>query len=176
MKNLKYIALMVAMSCGNSDLQATRDKLDNAVREGRIVELREMLKDSPDLNGTDYKQDYNAIHAATKYDQLEALQYLLKAGADPNVNGSSDTSANHLSVMFGNIECMELLIKYGANVNAADSAGDTLLHYAAKYGRRDIARSLLRTRGIDSSLKNKDGKTALDIAKEENKKEIERLF
>ena len=176
MKNLKYVFLIVVMSCGNKVLQATRDNLDNAVRKGILVELEKFLQDKVDLNGTNYKQDYNAIHVAAKYNQLEALEMILKAGADPNVNGSADTAATHLAITHGHIECTQMLIKYGANINAADSSGNTLLHFASIYGRRDIAKMLLKSKETNFNLKNKDGKTALELAKEDGKKDIEKLF
>lgn len=176
MKNLKYILPIIAMSCGNSELQATRDKLDNAVREGRVAELKEMLKDNPDLNGTDYKQDYNATHVAAKYNQLEALEMILEAGADPNVIGFDNTSGMQLGITHGNVEITKMFILSGADVNGVDILGNTALHFAAIYGRRDIARMLLRTKGMDASIKNKDGKTALDIAIEEEKTDIVKLL
>jgi len=55
------------------------------------------------------------------------------------------------------------LVKKGANVNAAQSAGLTPLHKAAQKGHVEIAQILMKA-GADANLKNKEGKTAAELA------------
>lgn len=57
----------------------------------------------------------------------------------------------------------ELLLIPEQKINLQDSDGLTALHYAASCGHKDII-ELLLARGIDRSLLNCDGETALDIA------------
>lgn len=58
----------------------------------------------------------------------------------------------------------DVLLKNGANVNSIDSDKNTPLHLAAQRSEPDDLVSLLIKSGADVNLKNKYGKTALDIA------------
>ncbi|KUF99223.1 hypothetical protein AM588_10011287 [Phytophthora nicotianae] len=63
------------------------------------------------------------------------------------------------------------LIENGADPNAIDVNGDTALHYAVELERYDLVETLMK-RGADSSIKNVKGLSAVDIAEEEDLKEI----
>jgi hypothetical protein len=63
---------------------------------------------------------------------------------------------------------VELLLDRGAPIDAPDTeAGATPLHYAASYDRGPTVELLLK-RGADAALRNKAGKTALDLARANN--------
>lgn len=59
---------------------------------------------------------------------------------------------------------------------AYEQNGNTPLHVAALNGYAEIVRLLLQQPGIDKTRKNKDGKTALDLAQEKNFTEIAELL
>ncbi|KAF4324271.1 hypothetical protein BBO99_00000915 [Phytophthora kernoviae] len=63
------------------------------------------------------------------------------------------------------------LIENGVDSNAIDENGDTALHYAVELDRYDLAETLMK-RGADSSIKNAKGLSAVDIAEEDDLKEI----
>lgn len=71
----------------------------------------------------------------------------------------------HNSASYGHFEVTELLIKYGANVNIADLWKFTPLHEAAAKGKYEIVKMLLK-HGADSTKKNRDGATPLDLVRE----------
>ena len=88
----------------------------------------------------------------------------------------------HCAAAYNN-QLLDILIKRGARVNCRDAANNTPLHYAVcKYGnnlteeskKMDIlaAVELLCAGGADITLKNKDGKTPLDLAKETNNEAV----
>ena len=54
--------------------------------------------------------------------------------------------------------------------------GNTPLHVAALNGQTEIVRFLLEQPGIDKTIKNKDGKTAFDLAQEKGFAEIAGLL
>lgn len=58
---------------------------------------------------------------------------------------------------------MELLESYGAQVDSKDKDGDTPLHYGGFLGFENVVKLLLE-KGANFYLKNKNGKTARDIA------------
>ncbi|KAF1790858.1 P-loop containing nucleoside triphosphate hydrolase [Phytophthora cactorum] len=63
------------------------------------------------------------------------------------------------------------LIENGADPNAIDVNGDTALHYAVELERFDLVETLMK-RGADSSIKNLKGLSAVEIAEEDDLKEI----
>ena len=71
----------------------------------------------------------------------------------------------HLAVMFGCKSLLEALLTHNINVNACNADGNTPLHLAAKLGRQDIVDCLLEMDGIDDTIVNEDGYTALEVAK-----------
>ena len=66
---------------------------------------------------------------------------------------------------FGTQEMVEFLCRKGADVNKGHRSSS--LHYAACFGRPAIARVLLRF-GANPDLRDEDGKTPLDKARERN--------
>ena len=62
----------------------------------------------------------------------------------------------------------ELLLSQGANPNQKNSSAQTPLHYAAMYGNANAVNMLVEKYNVDKNLKDKDGKTASDLAKENN--------
>ncbi|MFT4314720.1 MAG: FxSxx-COOH system tetratricopeptide repeat protein [Wolbachia pipientis] len=69
---------------------------------------------------------------------------------------------------------IERLLTQVQNINDIDlnDGGNTLLHVAVSKDHQDIIELLLNVSGIDQNIKNKDGKTPLDIAKQSNKEKI----
>jgi ankyrin repeat protein len=68
------------------------------------------------------------------------------------------------------------LLDHGAEINARDQeSGATPLAYAASLGRAEVV-ELLLDRGADAALKNIRGQTALELAEENNQKEITELL
>ena len=82
----------------------------------------------------------------SRFGNLEAMEALLEAGADPNRSarepgsGPMHWAANGLAV--------ELLFDWGARIWLHDKNGTTPLHYAARDSRLDAMHALIR-RGAD---------------------------
>ena len=58
------------------------------------------------------------------------------------------------------------LLAHGANPNDLGHWGDSALHSAVKHGSNDRVIKLLLAHGADPKRKNKDGKSAIALAKE----------
>jgi len=68
--------------------------------------------------------------------------------------------------MFGYEECVDILLKAKANVNIQTTGtGTSSLMYAAAVGRYSLCVMLIEN-GADVRMTNKNGKSALDWAKE----------
>jgi len=59
----------------------------------------------------------------------------------------------------------------GCDINAQNNCGQTALHVAVRYGNIELARCLVM-KGADSTIKNHDGNTVLDLSTPEFVKEI----
>lgn len=76
----------------------------------------------------------------------------------------------HLAAKSGTQETIVALLDAGADVNAQTELGETPLHFAAKSNYRPLENIVvLLNTGADGSLKNGDGKTAFDVAKDNGK-------
>jgi cytochrome c peroxidase len=82
---------------------------------------------------------------------------------------NSGRSALHKAAFWGHGHLMEwLLVELKMDPNVQDYAGDTALHDACRFGHDAVVKALLE-KGADKSIKNKDGKTAADVAKDYGK-------
>ncbi|XP_061540357.1 KN motif and ankyrin repeat domain-containing protein 4 [Phycodurus eques] len=105
-----------------------------------------------------------ALTAAESPDDLEVAQQLLRLG---DVNARSrqmGQTALMLAVSHGRLAMVKLLLTCGADVNAQDYEGSTALMCASEHGHTHIARLLLETGHCDTSLTDKNGQTAKEVA------------
>lgn len=63
-------------------------------------------------------------------------------------------------------EVVEILLTHGAQINQVEKGGYTPLMVAANNGHGEVVKILL-AHGADKTIKNNDGKTALDLAQEQ---------
>jgi ankyrin repeat protein len=113
--------------------------------------------------------------------QMTILKHLIDAGAeisqpsDPEVNEMGFTPLTW-ALAERSPELANLLIEAGADVHSKDNVrGYSALHRAAEYGYLDVVERLLK-RGADSSVRNFEGHTALELAKKEGHKAIIKLL
>lgn len=76
---------------------------------------------------------------------------------------------------FSSLKLMELILKNGANINYQGYWGRTALMRVSQDNKVDKAKILLNY-NPNLSLKNRDGFTALEIARNHNSKEVEELL
>ena len=74
-------------------------------------------------------------------------------------------SVLHLAASFGSTKTFEELLSEGVDVNCQNIDGSTALHVASRLGRQEIVELLLCQENIDDTIRDKDGKTPLEIAK-----------
>jgi ankyrin repeat protein len=111
-----------------------------------------------------------ALMRAAKSADVEAMQVLLDAGANPSLGMTKGSNA--VMILAGTrggpgtadkaATGLRLVIQHGADVNAADTRGDRAIHAAAQQGLNDMVR-LLVDLGADPNPANSSGKTALDL-------------
>lgn len=102
-------------------------------------------------------------------DDSETLKKQLERGVNPDLRFLDGSSLLDCAAGSGAIKCVKILIEYKADVNIQSSDG-TALHTVARpvlHNQREIAQILIDA-GIDVSLKDANGSTALDNARANN--------
>ncbi len=65
----------------------------------------------------------------------------------------------------GSTEKVQMLVDAGASVSAVNSQGNTPLHLAAINGHEATCKVLVTELGADPTVRNKEGSTCVDVAK-----------
>jgi uncharacterized protein len=114
---------------------------------------------------------------AAKAGDAEVVRLLVAKGADPKLGPrgidavmaaaglgtKEEDTTGRFKTQADIIASIEPCLKAGADVNAVDSRGQTALHGAAQMGYDQVVK-YLAGHGANVSLKDKQGKTALDVA------------
>ena len=116
------------------------------------------------------KPDPGLISALWNVD-YDSVELLLSAGAAIRHPAVDDTLSE--LVQYGTYKMARFLIDRGANVNSLDDhRGRTVLHWTAVRGAGKEFVAYLLDQGVDPSIRDRDGATALDIAKARKRKTI----
>ncbi|XP_071846668.1 cyclin-dependent kinase 4 inhibitor C-like isoform X2 [Apostichopus japonicus] len=155
------------------------DSLWGAALNGNLDRLREIIED-PQWRQEEINQrneyGYTALQAAN-FAIPEVVEYLLQKGANPNVydmNPDSDhrpflRTPLHDALHHGNEDSAILLIQHGADITAVDNRGDLPLHLAVQKCSLRVVKVLWNLMENNHRiLRNNEGKSALDIARERN--------
>jgi hypothetical protein len=103
--------------------------------------------------------------ASTNGDMAKLSAVLRLGNLDLEATGADGQTALYLAANAGHAEAVWALAEAGANVNPVAALTQfTALHVAAQLGHADVVRKLLRA-GADSNLKNKRGKTPVELAR-----------
>ena len=138
-----------------------------AAQEGRANDCREMVQAGCPVNSTD-DRGWTAMHAAADAGQLEMVEALLDLDdIEDDILDSRGRAALHVACESGQLEVLEFFIDIGLDVGmkaGKASKQRTPLMFAAANGRVDIIGALLHTDCDLIDGKDREGKTALDIA------------
>jgi ankyrin repeat protein/cytochrome c553 len=103
---------------------------------------------------------------AFKFGDTDVIRTLLELGAPVDFADGNQITMLSRSVLNHEIGLAKMLLARGANVNAADKLGMTPLLWAASsdFGDAAMVELLLRA-GANAGAKNRDGRTALELAR-----------
>jgi ankyrin repeat protein len=187
-----FNALMVAAAHTNS-IESVRVLLDNGAKVGsnenaqpntvpaplflasgtaEPAKARLLLErgDSFSKVWTRGSTEYTPLGNAVDLHDRQLILDLVKAGAPVNPHPPSHLTPLARAVTSNQVDIVKLLIELGADVNQLDGNGITPLQYAAfsDYGNAEVLNLLLLS-GAEADVKNKDGFTAIDIARKYNR-------
>lgn len=174
LNSLFLSVLMLCVSCEGalSPSQVDVERLTNAVwdnlysAEGAsLVAIESLLEAGADPNLRTSENDDYLLEWAAKKNGDELMLLLLKHGADPNLHEEEVSPLHWACASSGKdrFVMVKTLVEHGADVDHRDNVRSTPLHWAAS-GRFDCVGYLLEC-GADTNVKNRAGKTSLDVAK-----------
>jgi uncharacterized protein len=105
------------------------------------------------------------IYWCSEKGKIDLIDIALEKGADINAANKSGETALHRAAYVGKVDIIDHLIDNGANVNQKNIYDATPLFVAVIRDQPEAVQKLL-ARGADPSIKNHDGLTAAQKAKE----------
>ncbi|KAL8740123.1 MAG: hypothetical protein Q9190_007141 [Brigantiaea leucoxantha] len=170
-----FPSLMTLITKCNYDVNTNLDRMGSflilSIKHDNAEEVRTLLSYGANPNLGLYAHLYSPLASAVEYGaSLDIVDMLLRAGA---IVQKSD--ALHVAAGKGRVDVLHRLLDSGADINEigfeyaaverfADMAGSAL-HFAVDGGRKEVVRLLLES-GVDRQLRDAQGMTALERAKE----------
>lgn len=151
--------------------------LMEAVRNDKLDIAKRLLADpSTPINEAD-DQGFTPLLWAAREGMVKMTELLLDHGADPNrLDSWMGANAGHKAAFWGRTEVMRLLVKRGLDLNARGLYnGYTALHDAVNGSHIETAQVLVDA-GARINIRGHDGKTALDLAQENQNAELVELL
>jgi len=112
---------------------------------------------------TPAQQSGAAFREAAMHGSLSVVQKLAPTSDIHEIEPSSGRTALHKAAFWGHVATVDYLANtLKLNPNVQDYSGDTALHDAARFGHIKCVETLLPL--TDKSLRNNEGKTALEVA------------
>jgi len=168
--NLRILVALV-LGCGFASAQ-----IADAVQNRDSEAFHSLLKQKIDINATQ-PDGTTALHWAAHWNDLDAVNLLLRAGANPKIANRYGATPLSEAASAGNAPMIEALLKAGADPKALTTAdGETVLMTAARSGSADAVKILL-DRGADVNARESyKGQTALMWAAAEHHPAIVKLL
>ncbi len=151
------------------------------VNDDNVELIDKLIKNGADINAIGMNR-ISLVMQMTMQGRKKVVDRLIELGVrlnDPDPEGNTLLMFNPTGpnaflltyVMKLDINTVEKLIKAGANVNAQNKAGNTPLTHAVFKVNLELVKLFVKY-GADIDHKNLDGKSAIDITKENHYKEI----
>ena len=146
------------------------------IARGKNDELRRALeKDAPTVVAARDRKEKTPLHAAVSCENREAMEMLVKHGADLHAADITGMTPLHVAAMLGRAAEAEWLLDHGARLDALDVFGDTPVHTAAVFGQGGVIQ-VLAPRGAALDRPNTAGKTPTMLAQDNRRPRVVSLI
>jgi len=147
----------------NEKHQAPLDVAENKRIRNYLIKWTEVLKKVL----TRDEKGLTPLHHVCTEGNVGRIKEYIKLGANINAADNAKWTPLHEAALNGRDECVQVLLRHGAFVDCVSFTGDSPLMDACANNYPKCALILLEF-GADASLKNQEGKTALDFCRESN--------
>jgi ankyrin repeat protein len=111
-------SLLIAASV-TATKPTVEESIANAISKGDLAQIKMLVKNrNPDQWVIGIKTKTHPLIAACQQNKLEIAQYLLGAGANPNLHDATGGYPLYFAINNQNLVLTELLLKYGAKTEA----------------------------------------------------------
>lgn len=132
--------------------------------DGKISSLNFLLEKKQDINVLD-ANGCTPLIIASQHNQIDAVIYLIKNGADTTVKDVNGDNCFHWACYKGYIEMVGLLsFLLPHEINSVDTFQQTPLHLAALRGNSDVVEYLIVDCGADTTKKDSNGLNPLELS------------
>jgi ankyrin repeat protein len=174
------IKSILTVLCGTALLAsvafAAASDVADAVMNRDKPALRTLLQKKADVNAPQ-ADGATALHWAVRWDDVEAADLLIHAGAGVKTANREGATPLFLACENGSAAMIEKLLQAGEDANAVVlTHGETALMMAARSGKVDAVKVLLDHGAKVNIKENLDGTTALMWAADENHPAVIRLL
>lgn len=146
-------------------------RIAEAIREDRIDDLRHLLVTKKANPNACEEYGRTPMELAVRKGSAAALQLLIAAGADTQMN-YEDGTLLHVAAARGHMAVADLLAKtYPYMISAEDDRRNTPLHTAAHAGYAEMVTFLIDN-GANPALKNKENRTPLYLAQKQSHPDV----
>jgi ankyrin repeat protein len=132
--------------------------------EGSIPKLQALLKMSQPKLDILNKSSLTPLALATQIQNIQIMELLLDAGADPEITLVEDQTALRIACDLGNQRAVEVLLKHGCQTSPMNSQGQTPKDIALAKGHHEIATVIQNT--IDSTIPSRETQPSSSSGKE----------
>ena len=147
-----------------------RRQLMNALYHDDLSQVTDLLNQSVNVNLPYNHRGWTPFMWVCKeHTNPEIIRLFLDHGGNVHSRNKSGETPLHIMAQHrANYDCLELLIDAGANPDAQDNDGCTPLMDAVRHPQAMMRKELILNlaENSDTSIKNNAGKTAYDLAKE----------
>lgn len=152
-----------------------------AAAAGDVARVRALTDAERSLVNAVAPDGFTPLGLAAFFRAPDVVRLLLERGADPSIAAQNRLAVTPLHSAVAtdaapvDVSIVRMLLEAGAPVNVPHLGGGTPLHTAAFVGEPEVLRMLL-DRGADPRLTTDDGRTAIDIAREQGHAEAAALL
>ena len=138
--------------------------------------VRDLISSGGDANFSD-NYGTTPLAIAAQHGQTENMRILVEAGANIRCEDAEGWTLAHAAAHSLSLttEALELVLSWGFDINKPDNDGDTPLHIAAFDGNAMIVSHLL-AKGAVVEVRDKEGKTPLDFARQKEHEDVVELL
>ncbi len=152
--------LIFAMTVLPVLLQAADLRVAEAAQRDDRAAIRSLIQQKADVNGP-LVDGSTALHWAVEADDLEMVELLLHAGANPKAQDRYGFTPLYFACSNGNAPVIRKLLEAGADPNAGDAQKETALMTAARTGSVESLKALLQNGAAVNAKDAATGQTAL---------------